>query len=357
MFFEKVKNNNDFDCYAFMVDYENMGLDWPDGYETTQVQGQAPIGVNDNYLFFAKGDTLHKLDFGGFKEQSTPLKEGMGAIFNKSLEATALQNEEKENTFSQLENIISAMEVITRAKHGENDLDDMSMIMVAGGLEGMLEKLSQSQKSYCIELLNDPLPPSKNNLCKLQMHISVSGQEVTLESVLDDIDGSVFRPKLEKKILGNIDLYVLYADWSLMDPRIRPTGFENQTQCPVGINNNDIIFCINGMIYQVNALNGKVNKLPFKNIMPQFEQAAKESAAYFKEQKKEKEIEKFLGDLLHFAMDPKNVQEAAQISENMRGIFGFSYRITTEHVAQGRGQFVSVRNNRPVTLEEMIETL
>lgn len=357
MFFDKVVKNNGFDCYTFMVDYENMGLDWPDGYVEKQIQGQAPIGVNDNYLFYAKNDKIHMLDFGGFGEKVTPLQNGLGAVFNKSLEAVALKNEEKENNFSQLANIITTIEVITRIKHAENDLNDLTVITVAGGFESLLQKLSQSKKAYNCNLQNDPVKPSKDNLCGLQMHIWVGEKEVTLESVLDDIDGAAFAPKLEKIILQNIDLYAIYADWSMMEPQIRPTGYAGKSRCPVGINNNDLIFCIGGMLYQLNVLNGKVNKLPYANVMPKFEEQARLSDAYFKQQKKDKEIEKFLGSLLVFAKNPRNPRLAADISYDMREIFGFSYRITTENVAMGRGQFVSVRNNRPVTLENMIETL
>lgn len=355
MFFEKVKRNNGFACYAFMVDYENMGLEWPDGYDAAQVQGQAPIGVNDNYVFFAKNDKLHMLDFGGFKEQVSPLAPGAGAVFNKSLEEAALKNEEKENAFPQLENLVCALEVMTRVKHGDNDLDDMTVIMIAAKLEGLLSKLSQTGKEYILEAENEDISPSKEGQCKIKFHIHSSGEEVTLESVLDDIDGATFRPALNKMNLANIDLYAVWADWSGVDAQIRPTGYENQNRCPVGINNNDIIFNMNGMIYQVNALNGKLNKVPFANIMPTLEQAANQSDAYFKEHKIA--LEEIIGQLICFAMNPKDIRLAADISQDLRKVWEFSYRITTENVVYGRGQFVSVRNNRPVTLEEMIEVL
>ncbi|MBQ4068387.1 MAG: hypothetical protein IJC76_03970 [Lachnospiraceae bacterium] len=100
MFFEKVKRGNGFDCYAFMVDFDNMGLAWPDGYVDYQVKGQAPIGVNDNYIFYAKNDELKMLDFGSYKVQTQPIPMGSGATFNKSLEEVALKNEEKENVYS-----------------------------------------------------------------------------------------------------------------------------------------------------------------------------------------------------------------------------------------------------------------
>lgn len=358
MFFEKVKRNAGFDCYAFLVDYENMGLDWPDGYETTQLNGQAPIAVNDNYLFFAQNDTIHMLDFGSFKEQKSPLPPGTGAAFNKNLEAVALQNEEKENSFPQLENLICAMEAFTRAKHGDNDLDDMRVIMLAGMLESLLTKLSQSNQNYSMEL--DPNPdsntPARDGLCKMLMHIHTNGQKITLEQALDDIDGEAFRPTLQKMQLANIDLYAVWADWRKMPPQVRPTGFEGKDRCPVGINNNDLIFCINGMIYQVNVLNGKTEKIPFDNVMPKLEQAANQTALYFKEHNIE--IENFLGNLMQFAADDgRSPIKAASIYDDMRNIWNFAYRITTEHVAMGRGQFVSTRNNRSVTLEEMIEVL
>lgn len=355
MFFEKVKRNNGFDCYAFMVDYENMGLEWPDGYETAQMQGQAPIGVNDNYLFFAQNDQLHMLDFGGLKEQISPLAPGAGAAFNKSLEAVALQNEEKENAFSQLENLIGALEVMTRVKHGENDLDDMTVIMIVAKLEGLLSKLSQSNKEYSMIAADEDIAPSQKGQCGIKFHIHTEGKEVTLESVLDDIDGAAFRPALEKMNLANIDLYAVWADWSSVDSQIRPTGYERQNRCPVGINNNDIIFNLGGMIYQVNVMNGKLSKVPFDNIMPKLEQAANKSDAYFKEYKIE--MEDIIGKLICFAMNPRDVRMAAEISEDMQRIWEFSYRITTEHVINGRGQFISLRNNRVVTLEEMIEIL
>lgn len=358
MFFKKIRAGKDFSCYAFMVDYENMGLEWPDGYETEQVQEQAPVGVIDNYLFFAKDDKLYKLDFGGFKEQVTTLAPGAGAAFNRGLESVALKNEEKEKNFSQLSNLISAFEVITRLKHGEdNDVDDMTAIMIAGMLEGLLEKLSQRRANYKIELSNDPDSPTKEGQIALGMHISVDGQEVMLESVLDDIDGAAFRPALNKIQIANIDLYGLWADWGMMPSEIRPTGYENQRRCPVGINNNDIVFNMNGMIYQINALNGRVDKLPFENVMSQLEVAANQSDAYFKHRKMNS-LDFLIGKFLAFAMEPRNVNLAADIAVELRNVWrNCAYRMTTENVIYGRGNLVSTRNNRPVTLEEMIETL
>lgn len=355
MFFEKVKRNNGFDCYAFMVDYENMGLEWPDGYETTQIQGQAPIGVNDNYLFFAKDNQIHMLDFGGFKEQVSPLAPGAGAAFNKSLEETALKNEEKESTFSILENLVSALEVMTRVKHGENDLDDMTVIMIAAKLESLLSKLSQTGAEYSLDAENEDISPTRDGLCGIKFHVHSAGSEVTLERVLDDIDGAAFRPALNKMHLANIDLYAVWADWSHVDAQIRPTGYVGQKRCPVGINNNDIIFNMNGMIYQVNALNGKVNKVPFANVMPKLEEEANRSDAYFKEHNIE--LEGIIGKLICFAMNPRDVRMAADISGDLRNVWEYSYRITTENVISGRGQFVALRNNRVVTLEEMVEVL
>lgn len=355
MIFEKVKRGNGFDCYAFMVDYENMGLEWPDGYETEQMDGQAPVGVNDNYIFYAKNDELHMLDFGSFKEQTTPLAAGAGAAFNKSLEAVALKNEEKEQSYSQLENLITAIEMLTDAKHGDG-MSDMHTIAVSGGFAGLVSKLSRNGRIYDVDMKPDELTPAKEGLSGLQTHISVDGQEVTLESVLDDIDGERFRPTLEKMQLANIDLYAVWADWYCVEESLRPMGYEGTNRCPVGINNNDIIFQMGQNIVQLNVLTGKKVVVPFDNIMPELERAANKAAAYFKEQNIE--LERFLGKLIRFGLyDTRNVPWAADVSDDMRTIWNFAYRMTTEDVMRGGGKFVSVRSNRAVTLEEMMETL
>ena len=353
MFFEKVKRSNGFDCYAFMVDFENMGLEWPDGYDTSQINGQAPIGVNDNYIFYAKNDELRMLDFGSFKEQVSKLPAGTGSAFNKSLEAVAIKNEEKENTYSQLSNIISAIELITNAKHGDG-LSDMHMILCTGAFSGLIQKLSQSRKEYNIDIRNDELTPSKNNLNGILAHVNVAGKEVTLESILDDLDGEVFKPTLEKMQLANLDLYAVWADWS--KTQMRPLGFESMDRCPVGINDNYIIWQMGKNVIQLDIFSGKKIPVPFDNIMPRLEQAANKSDTYFKEHNIE--IEKLVGDLIYFGLyNTRDVRLAANMSDDIRNIWNGTYRITTENMAQGRGQFVSVRNNKSITLEEMIEIL
>ena len=190
----------------------------------------------------------------------------------------------------------------------------------------------------------------------LLAHVDVEGQEVTLESVLDDIDGETFRPTLEKMQLANLDLYAVWVDWSNIGKPIRLLGFENVDRCPVGINDNYIIWQAGKNVVQLDIFTGKKIPVPFDNIMPRLEQAANKSNAYFNEHNIK--IEKFIGDLLYFGLyNTRDTRLAADMSVDMRDIWNFTYRITTEHVFDGRGQFVSVRNNRPVTLEEMIEIL
>lgn len=354
MFFEKVIKGNGFDCYAFMVDFENMGLEWPDGYVDNQVKGQAPIGINDNYIFYAKNDELKMLDFGSCKVQTQPLPAGAGVAFNKSLEEVALKNEDKENAYSQLENLISSIELIMSAKHGDG-LNDMNMIICIGVFEGIIKKVSKSGKNYCIPVKDDMETPSKDGLNKLLAHITVDGAEVTLESVLDDLDAAIFRPSLDKIMLGNVDLYAVWADWKKID-KIRPLGYEDVDRCPVGINNNYIIWQMGGNVVQLDIFTGKKITVPLDNIMPKLESAANKTDAYFKENNID--LEEMIGDLIRFGLfDTHNTRWAGDIYSDVMRIWCGTYRLTTETVYQGVGRFISTRNNRNVTLEEMIEVL
>ncbi|MBE5926803.1 MAG: hypothetical protein E7270_07570 [Lachnospiraceae bacterium] len=353
MFFEKVKRGNGFDCYAFMVDFENMGLEWPDGYVDSQVKGQAPIGINDNYIFYAKNDELKMLDFGSCKVQTQPLVPGSGATFNKSLEGVAMKNEEKENVYSQLENLISSIELITCAKHGDG-MNDMNMILCIGAFESIAKKVSKSGKEYYIPAKEDAEIPSKDGINKLLAHVTVGGVEVTLESVLDDVDGAIFKPSLDKIMLGNIDLYAVWADWKKIN--IRPLGYEGIDRCPVGINNNYIIWQMGGNVVQLDIFTGKKLVVPLDNIMPKLESAANKTDAYFKENNID--MEEFIGDLIRFGLfDTHNTMWASDIYSEVMRIWSGTYRLTTETIYQGVGRFITLRSNRTVSLEEMIEIL
>ncbi|MBQ4068388.1 MAG: hypothetical protein IJC76_03975 [Lachnospiraceae bacterium] len=67
----------------------------------------------------------------------------------------------------------------------------MNMILCIGEFESIVNKVSKSGKEYCIPAKEDTETPSKEELNKLLAHITVDGVEVTLESVLDDLDGAV----------------------------------------------------------------------------------------------------------------------------------------------------------------------
>lgn len=177
--------NGTFDCYCFLVDYDNMGIPWPDGYqeESQRVKGQAPIGFNNNILFYVRDNQLCQLDFLTCGESFQPFPQG--AAFNKAMEKTALANEEMEEKHSIIADLILCIEKIVESKHGSIEVDDMTAIIYQGVLIQFLEKLGLKEP---YEL--NPFPDDKRiseNHSAIGFELLLNGKVSTFEEILDRI--------------------------------------------------------------------------------------------------------------------------------------------------------------------------
>ncbi len=186
---EKVKlhkfQNGALDCYCFLVDYDNMGLPWPDGYKepAQRVKGQAPIGFNNNFLFYVNDNQLRQLDFLTCKESEQPFPQG--AAFNKAMENTALENEKLEEDHPIVSDLILCIEKIVESKHGSIQVDDMTAIIYQGVLIQFLEKLGVKEM-YEINPFEDDARTSENHSA-IGFELFSNGQKITFEQVLDTI--------------------------------------------------------------------------------------------------------------------------------------------------------------------------
>ncbi|MBQ4068389.1 MAG: hypothetical protein IJC76_03980 [Lachnospiraceae bacterium] len=69
-------------------------------------------------------------------------------------------------------------------------------------------------------------------------------------------------------------------------------------------------------------------------------------------------MEELIGDLIRFGLfDTHNTMWASDIYSEVMRIWSGTYRLTTETIYQGVGRFITLRSNRKVSLEEMIEIL
>ncbi len=186
---EKVKlhkfQNGAFDCYCFLVDYDNMGLPWPDGYKdpVQRVKGQAPIGFNNNFLFYVDDSQLRQLDFLTCKESQQPFPQG--EAFNKAMEKTALENEKMEEEHPIVSDLILCIEKIVESKHGSIQVDDMTAIIYQGVLIQFLEKLG-TKEMYEINAFEDESRTSENHSA-IGFELISNGEKITFEQVLDTI--------------------------------------------------------------------------------------------------------------------------------------------------------------------------
>ncbi len=153
--FQKVVGTNHFDCYSILMDYDAMQLPWPDGYKepAQRIDGLAPIGLNDNYFFYAECNIMYRLDFGSCGCRESKL-ETDGASFNKRLEKVAIRNHQVAKALPFCSLLRSALEKLIRAKHGNDPTDTMSVVEILDSFSQFL-KSTPNLRNFTVQILKE----------------------------------------------------------------------------------------------------------------------------------------------------------------------------------------------------------
>lgn len=150
--FHKYHGSKDFDCYCVLMNYDKMQLPWPDGYKepANRVNGLAPLGLNDNYFFYAEGSILYRLDFGTCAHKEMRLDDG--TAFNKSLEPIAKFNYEVGKYITGVSYIRDAFEKLIKAKHGDGPTDTLSVMEILDSFAGLMRSRPELH-DYSLQIL------------------------------------------------------------------------------------------------------------------------------------------------------------------------------------------------------------
>ena len=136
--FQKFYGVNDFDCYCVLLNYDKMQLPWPDGYKdpADRVNGLAPMGLNNNYFFYAEGNILYRLDFGTCSHKELRIENGVN--YNKKLEPVAKANLEIGKYIPGAVHIKDAFEKLIKAKHGDGPVDSLSVMEILDSFASLM---------------------------------------------------------------------------------------------------------------------------------------------------------------------------------------------------------------------------
>lgn len=152
--FHKYYGTKDFDCYCTLVDYDKMQLPWPDGYKdpSSRIEGLAPIGLNDNYFFYAEGNILYRLDFGTCEHKELRIEDG--ASFNKRMENVSKQNYDTGRLLPGLDLVRDAFEKLIKAKHGDGSVDTLSVMEILDNFAALIRS-KPGLHDYSLQILSD----------------------------------------------------------------------------------------------------------------------------------------------------------------------------------------------------------
>lgn len=150
--FQKFYGANDFNCYCVLLNYDNMQLPWPDGYKNPadRVDGLAPMGLNDNYFFYAEGGILYRLDFGTCAHKELRIDDGAG--YNKKLEPIAKANQMIGKYVPGVSYLKEAFEKLIKAKHGDGPVDTLSVMEILDNFSRMIRSKPDLQ-DYSMQIL------------------------------------------------------------------------------------------------------------------------------------------------------------------------------------------------------------
>ncbi|MFG6329927.1 MAG: hypothetical protein K1W06_10755 [Lachnospiraceae bacterium] len=185
--------SGDFDCYCLLVDYDQMALPWPDGFETPEkrVENQAPVGINDNYAFYCHNNQICYFYFGECKQKKQHIANGVA--FNHQLLDIAVENEKLENENQVISSLVKLLENMIRIKHGTkpfssdaNTQKDATMFTIAL-FHQAFEKLGGEKHTYSLDSTGRDTDCGNHMPDKFVM--IRDGKPVTLEDALDSITG------------------------------------------------------------------------------------------------------------------------------------------------------------------------
>ena len=182
---------NGVDFYCFLVDYDQMALPWPDGYQNSEdrIAGQAPIGVNDNYMFYCVNGEYRQLMFGQCEEVYRPIDDTVA--FNRIMEPVAIQNEKMEQSYESIAILVKLLENMARMKHGDqpfsNDpvMQQKTSLTVVSLFEQFFSKLAANGIRYTVEQMGQE--PNPGIHFPVKFYMTRNGRPVTLERILEDL--------------------------------------------------------------------------------------------------------------------------------------------------------------------------
>ena len=182
--FQKFYGANDFDCYCVLINYDNMQLPWPDGYKdpADRINGLAPMGLNDNYFFYAEGGILYRLDFGTCAHKE--LRIDNGAAYNKKLEPIAKANMTIGKYIPGISYLKEAFEKLIKAKHGDGPVDTLSVMEILDTFSHMIRSTPELQ-DYSFQILQTVDETSSN--FPQQFGIFKHNEPITLEAFFDNL--------------------------------------------------------------------------------------------------------------------------------------------------------------------------
>ena len=182
--FQKYHGSNDFDCYCVLMDYDKIQLPWPDGYKdaANRVHGLAPIGLNDNYFFYAEGDIMYRLDFGTCAHKESRVENG--TAFNKALEPVAKINFEIGKYIPGVAYIKDAFEKLIKAKHGDGSTDTLSIMEILDSFASLIRSKPEL-RDYSLQIL--PEVDNTTTHFPQQFGIFKNDKIVYLEAFFDSV--------------------------------------------------------------------------------------------------------------------------------------------------------------------------
>ncbi|MDD6811438.1 MAG: hypothetical protein PUD93_06200 [Lachnospiraceae bacterium] len=182
--FKKFYGANDFDCYCVLLNYDHMQLPWPDGYKdpSSRIGGMAPMGLNDNYFFYAEGNILYRLDFGTCDHKEIRLPDG--SAYNKLLEPVAVANHEIGKYLPGVNHMKEAFEKLIKAKHGDGPVDTLSVMEILESFSQLLRSTPELQE-YSLQILNS-IDSTDSNFPQ-RFAIYKGNEPIYLEAFFDNI--------------------------------------------------------------------------------------------------------------------------------------------------------------------------
>ena len=182
--FQKYQGANNFDCYCVLMDYDKIQLPWPDGYKdpASRVHGLAPLGLNDNYFFYAEGDIMYRLDFGTCAHKESRVENGVA--FNKALEPVAKQNFEIGKYIPGVAYVRDAFEKLIKAKHGDGSTDTLSIMEILDSFASLIRSKPELQ-DYRLQIL--PEVDNTTTHFPQQFGIFKNDKMVYLEAFFDSL--------------------------------------------------------------------------------------------------------------------------------------------------------------------------